>query len=218
MLSEVLARPGATQSVFDVLAGSIHVLAPHGRVALLGFAGGGLVAPLRAMGWDGALAAVDLSLSGERVFRRYSRTWSGRVRVTRCEAGRWLRRGRRRFDLLLEDLSVHGPQGTTKPESSFKDLPRLVRSRLSREGIAVFNLLPTTGRSWSVALEAVRAPFPLARVVVFDAYENRVVVAGTHVPSATLLSRSLRASLRSIDSSIADAIRVENLPRSPGRG
>ena len=49
ILSEILAEPAATHSVFDLLAALVHLLAPGPRVAMLGFAGGGMLAPLRAL-------------------------------------------------------------------------------------------------------------------------------------------------------------------------
>ncbi|MEC9081308.1 MAG: hypothetical protein VYE44_05980, partial [Verrucomicrobiota bacterium] len=50
VLSEVLAQPGPTNSVFDALAALVRLFSPGARVGLLGFAGGGIIAPLRAMG------------------------------------------------------------------------------------------------------------------------------------------------------------------------
>jgi len=65
ILSEILALPGPTHSLFDLLAAGIAALAPGPRVAMLGFAGGGVVAPLRAMGWNHPLCCVDLSGDAE---------------------------------------------------------------------------------------------------------------------------------------------------------
>ena len=60
VLSEILARPGPTHSLFDVLAAAVAAFAPGPRFAMLGFAGGGMIAPLRAMGCDIPVRAVDL--------------------------------------------------------------------------------------------------------------------------------------------------------------
>ena len=51
VLSEILDHPGPTDTMFDVLAACVAAFAPGPRVAILGFAGGGIVAPLRAMGF-----------------------------------------------------------------------------------------------------------------------------------------------------------------------
>ena len=44
VLSEILAKPGPTHSLFDLLAAAVATLAPGPRFAMLGFAGGGIVA------------------------------------------------------------------------------------------------------------------------------------------------------------------------------
>jgi hypothetical protein len=40
VLSEILARPGPTHSLFDLLAAAVTALSPGPRLAVLGFAGG----------------------------------------------------------------------------------------------------------------------------------------------------------------------------------
>ena len=92
ILSELLARPGPTHCLFDVLAACVAALAPGPRIALLGFAGGGIVAPLRAMGFPHAIEAVDLDPTGEKLFRELARHWAGEVRVARMDALEWLAR------------------------------------------------------------------------------------------------------------------------------
>jgi hypothetical protein len=206
VLSEVLAAPGPTHSVFDLLAAAVAALAPGPRVALLGFAGGGVVAPLRAMGWDGALDAVDLDPRGERLFRELCSGWCGTVRFSRCEAGDWLRRGRRRFDLVIDDLSV-----PHRGELSVETLPPLIRRRLAPGGMVVVNALPVPAMAWSELLWKLAAPYPRGRVVLFEEFENRVLLAGADLPPPRQLGRLLRRHLRAIESEIAAAISLREL-------
>jgi len=102
VISEILSAPGPTHSVFDVLAAAVVLLYRGPRVALLGFAGGGVVAPLRAMGFSGTLDVVDLDDRGERIFRAVSGAWRGPVKFELGEASEWLRRrqGLAVFNLL----------------------------------------------------------------------------------------------------------------------
>ncbi|MEZ5990035.1 MAG: hypothetical protein R3F30_13080 [Planctomycetota bacterium] len=213
VLSEILARPGPTDTLFDLLATLVARLAPGPRVGLLGFAGGGVVAPIRALGFGGPLEAVDLSLEAVPLFKELSRTWCGRVRVHKQEACSWLR-GQPRFDLLLEDLSIEGPEGETKPPATWTRLPRLMRRRLGTRGIAIVNLLPVPGMSWSLLTEAVSAPFEDCLVVELTDYENRVLVLGGELPAARELGRDLRDRLRGLGSDQADKVRVRQ-GRSP---
>ena len=208
MISEILSAPGPTHSVFDLLAAAVVVVRGGSRVALLGFAGGGMVAPLRAMGFAGTLDVVDLDDRGERIFRAVSGAWRGPVRFELGEASEWLRRRSGRFDAIIEDLSVVGPRGVTKPEVSVGRLPRLVRSRLAPGGVAVFNLLPVKGWTWPELIACVGSPFRERRVVSFADFENRVLVAGRVLPSARQLSAGLREALGSIGSKTVDRIGV----------
>jgi hypothetical protein len=208
VISEILSAPGPTHSVFDLLAAAVVVLYAGPRVALLGFAGGGVVAPLRAMGFTGRLDVVDLDDRGERIFRAVSGGWRGPVEFELGEASEWLRRRSGRFDAIIEDLSIVGPRGVTKPEVSVGPLPRQVRSRLAPGGVAVFNLLPVKGWTWPELVDRVGRPFRERRVVSFAEFENRVLIAGRVLPSARELSAGLRKALGSIGSMTADTIGV----------
>ncbi len=178
ILSELLARPGPTHCLFDVLAACVHALAPGPRVALLGFAGGGMIAPLRAMGFPHAIEAVDLDSTGEVLFRELAGEWAGTVRVARMDALEWLAAEREPFDLIVEDLSVNGPDGTVKPRASFAALPPLVRRRLRPLGVAVTNLLPQRGAAWDALIGPVARPHERASVIELSEHENRIVVCG----------------------------------------
>jgi hypothetical protein len=211
VLSEVLARPGATHTLFDVLAAAVVGLAPGPRVALLGFAAGGVVAPLRAMGWHHRLAAVDLDVTGETHFRHVSGPWAGQVHVSKADAAEWMARRGRRFDAVLEDLSIATDLGVvTKPRMSLDVLPPLVARRLAPSGVSIVNLLPIPGVPWTTAVARARAPWRNAVVVHLDDYENRVVVAGPRVPLAAAVSRRLRDRLRSIGSNQEHRIAVRS--------
>ena len=214
VLSELLAKPGATHALFDVLAACVAELASGPRFAMLGFAGGGVVAPLRALGFAHPVEAVDLSRDGEALFRELSSDWAGEVQLTVEDAGRWLRRRRGRWNLILEDLSVSSPAGTVKPYVSFDLLPDLIRRRLAPDGIAVTNLLPLPGTSWDSLTARIARPHRNALAVIFEEYENRLIVAGDQLPGAAQLSRRLGRHLASIGSGQCGRISVRTLIRS----
>jgi len=208
VLSEIVDAPGPTDSLFDVLAACLAALTPGTRVAILGFAGGGLVAPLRAMGFAHPLDAVDLSLEGTRVFRDHAGPWAGEVRVEEADAVRWLRRGRRRYDAILEDLSVATPEDVTKPGVSLEVVPALLPRRLTAKGLAITNLLPVPGWTWSQLRDRVAAPFPHAVEIRLDHYENRILVASAARLDAREISRALGRHLRALGSDQAGTLAV----------
>jgi len=216
VLSEVRAVPGPTHDLFDLLAAAVVTLAPGPRLALLGFAAGGILAPLRGMGWDHPVAAVDLDLSGVRLFRELCSSWAGDVRVDREDALAWLARRRRRFDAILEDLSVPGIDGGTKPPVSLDGLPELIPRRLAPGGIAVVNLLPVTGMGWGEIVDAAGAHYPARLLVEFELWENRVLLGGETLPPARETGRRIRNRLQALGSREAHRLRVRTLPPGPG--
>ena len=212
ILSEILAQPGPTHTLFDVLAACVAALAPGPRFALLGFAGGGMIAPLRAMGCAHAVDAVDLDRAGERIFRELSGAWTGAVRLAQSDAVPWLR-DRRPFDVIVEDLSVDSPAGTVKPYASFDELPQLVCDRLTPRGVAIINLLPLPGTAWNALLMRVALPHARACVLTLDEYENRFVLAGRALPTAAEISRRVRRALHAIGSDQEKRIAFRTLLR-----
>jgi hypothetical protein len=212
ILSELLAEPGPTHCLFDVLAACVAALAPGPRFALLGFAGGGVVAPLRAMGFEHPIDAVDLDPSGEALFRGLSGSWAGDVRVARMDAAEWLAAGDAPFDAILEDLSVPGRETTVKPRASFDGLPALVRARLARDGVAVTNVLPEPGMSWDAMLAPVAGSHARAVVIELEEYENRVAIGGAALAATPEVARRVRAALDAIGSVQARRIRFRAHP------
>ncbi len=219
LLSELAGRPGPTHTLFDVLAAALAAFAPGPRLLVLGFAGGSVVAPLRALGAASPLTAVDLSTAGEPLFRELSARWCGRVRVVQAEAGAFLARAQRPFDGVLEDLSIPVGGDLVKPSASYGALPAAIARRLRPGGVAVLNLLPTPGWPWARALEAARRPFAHALELRLADYVNRIVLASDAPLSPRREGARLRAALRRLRSRQAGRLAVRGLPaaRSEGR-
>lgn len=210
VLSELRSEPGPAHGVFDVLAACVAA-SPGPRCLVLGFAAGGLVGPLRAMGWAHPIDAVDWSSTGAEVFRRFAGGWAGEIRLARAEAGDWLRRTPGRWDLILDDLSVPSAEGVVKPDLSLGELPGLVRRRLRRGGLAVTNLLGRRGLAWRELIRRVTPTGRHAALVTLRDYQNRIVVAGDGLPAAAELSRDLRRRLGGIGSRQAGRVRVRSI-------
>lgn len=195
VISELRTSPGPTQSVFDVLAALVAVLAPPGRVGMLGFAGGGMLAPFAALGWSRQFAAVDLDRDAYELFCRHCPRWREQVGWHHGDAADWLRRQPAGFSLLLDDLSVPADGDVFKPAVCWETLPALMRARLRPGGMAVFNLLLSPGDFWTQAVPRVAMHFADARVIRLADFENRLLVAGTALPSARELAARLRTVL-----------------------
>ena len=208
VISELRTTPGPTHSIADILAALIRVLKPPGRIGVLGFAGGGMQAPLCALGIETRVDAVDLDRMGWDLFRWHCPEWVRRVRWKKADAVQWLRAQPADFDLLIEDLSVPDGGDVFKPSITWDVLPPLIRDRLAPGGIAVFNLLPPPGGVWLRDVERIARTFGGARSVSFDDFTNRILIAGKSIPPVRELGAMLRAALRRLRSRQAGRIHL----------
>ena len=208
VISELRTSSGPTHSVADVLAGLISVLRPEGRVGVLGFAGGGMQAPLCALGVETTIETVDLDRSAYELFCEHCPEWIPRVNWHHADAVAWLCEQPADFDLLVEDLSVPGDEDVFKPSITWEVLPGLIHDRLARDGIAVFNLMAPPSGIWIRELEWMAGLWPMARIVSFDDFTNQILVTGKELPPARELGALLRSALRRIHSRQAGRIRL----------
>lgn len=214
-LVSVLPRaPGPTGTPFDIVAAATAVFAPPGPVAMLGFAAGGLVAPLRALGVDGEVIGVDRDLRHVPLFRRVASSWAGRLRVVEADAVSWARRARRgHLAAVIDDLSVPYAGTITKPEASLRVLPALLPRLLVPRGVVVVNLLRRPGCNWSMLERAALGERMGGLIIEACTWENRVLLAGTRLPPARTAGRWLRRALRELESPLAEEIRLRTAAR-----
>lgn len=210
VITELRTTPGPTHSVFDVLGALIAVLAPVGRVGVLGFAGGGMMAPLRHLGVEAPIDSVDLDRTGYDLFRRHCPAWSCGVNWQQADALVWLRQQPSGFGLLLDDLSVPREGDVFKPAISWNELPALIRRRLRPAGVGIFNLLPPAEGGWDSHLKQIAGGFRAAQILELAEFENRILIAGDALPSARALSARLRGALRRLRSRQAGKIKLRS--------
>lgn len=208
VISELRLTAGPTHSVFDVLAALVAQFQSRGRIGMMGFAGGGMMAPIAALGMETRLDVVDLDQAGYDLFRRHCPEWANRVNWNHADAGVWLRKQGGKFGVLIDDLSIPVAGDVIKPELCWTTLPALMAQRLSRQGVAIFNLLPQPGNRWNPELAELRGQFPNARMIHLDDFVNRVLVAGREIPTARELGRMVRQALRRMGSRQAERLQI----------
>lgn len=208
VISELRTSPGPTHSVFDGLAAVIAVLAPPGRIGVLGFAGGGMMAPLRGLGVTSVIDSVDLDRASYDLFRQHCPQWTSGVTWQQAEAVAWLRPQPAEFGLLMDDLSVPQAGDVFKPAISWNVLPELMRQRLRSGGFGVFNLLPAPGGTWNSDLTRIVGLFATARMITLNEFENRILITGDALPTARELGAQVRGALHRLRSRQATRIRV----------
>jgi len=211
VISELRTSNGPTHSVFDVLAAVIAVLKPLGRVGILGFAGGGMMAPLRALGVQSTIDSVDLDRAGYDLFRKYCSEWVSGISWQQADAVEWLRQQAPEFGLLMDDLSISSDGDVIKPSITWNLLPELIRERLRPGGVAVFNLMLPPHGTWNPDLKRIAGGFGTARIIELDEFENRILIAGGDLPSARTLGVGLREALRRLRSRQAGRIRLRRV-------
>ena len=210
VLSEVLREPGPTHSVFDLLAASAVAFGSGPRFAMLGFAGGGMIAPLRKLGGEHVVEGVDLDAEGYGVYQDVVGSWGGEVEFTKNDAVDWLRGQRGRFDVIVEDLSVPQGKDVVKPSASWEVLPELMAKRVRKSGVVISNLLPTPGVSLP-ELERACHRVGNACVVELDRFHNRILIQGGELGTARQVGQSLRALLNQLGSRLGGEISVRSL-------
>ncbi len=214
-VSEALAQPGPTHSVFDVLGACAALFSSGPRIAILGFAAGGLMAPLRALGSRAQIEGVDLSIEGAHAFRTVAGAWAKPFQVTEGDALRFLQCRALRFDAIIEDLSLQIPGDVTKPPISLSPLPDRIAERLAPEGVAIFNVLPMAGLRMAQVVNRMAQPLDRSGFVVhFQEFDNRILVLGNGLPQANGFDRVLRGALRELGSRQAERIRVRPWPKT----
>lgn len=211
VLSEVLLEPGPTDSVFDLLAAACKLHPAPLQIALLGFAGGSVLAALRALGLRAHVHGIDLDRRGYDRLRQGRPRWLEPLSWRKADAIRWLARTRRSFDVIVEDLSVPCGGDVEKPDSTWEILPRLMARRLAPGGLAVFNLLRPPGMGWSRGIADIQKPFAHAvRADLLD-YHNRVLIASQHPFQPGRSGELLRLAMRDLGSTQASRFRVRHL-------
>lgn len=178
----------ATGTVWSALAAPVVLVPrPRPRVLLLGLGAGSAAAALRALSPEAQIVGVERDRDVLRAARRHFGLDRLRLEVVADDAFAYLRRERRRFDLVIEDVFVGSVRSVRKPEGMLDEGYALVAARLAKDGLVAANTIHETPA-------VVRALRPLGpRVVSIDirGYWNRVVLAGRSVPDA----RAVRARL-----------------------
>lgn len=210
ILSHLSKEPGPTDSLFDILAAILHTFSMGPHIAVLGFAGGGIMGPLRAMHGEETIHAVDLDSSGHSLFIRHGRSWAEDLRYQEAEAGAWLKASKRRFDAIFEDLSIPAQSEVEKPTISLKEIPHLAAKRLKPKGIYLANLFPPLKDGWTRTLETVASSYQRAVLICPDDYYNRLVLAGNFTDSVRDIRSKLNYALDYIGSEQANAFSIRS--------
>ena len=186
-------RPGGalTGVVWWALASPVLLL-PRDRprhVLLLGLAAGSVGRAVRALDPGAEMVGVELDREVVRLARRHFDLDRLGIEVVLGDALDCLRREKRRFDLIVEDLFVGPSRSVRKPDWLLGDGYRLIHKRLRPGGFVVSNTIHEMPG-------VVRAMRPLGgRIVSLDVrgHWNRVTICGRDLPPPRALRQRLGA-------------------------
>jgi spermidine synthase len=177
-----------TGVVWWALAAPIVLLPPgRRRVLLLGLAGGSVARAVRALEPQAEIVGVEHDAEVVRMARQHLGLDRLNVELAMGDALDFLRRDRRRFDLIVEDLFVGASRSVRKPDWLLERGYPLFGSRLRGGGIVVSNTIHEMPG-------IVRAMRPLGGPVVsldVRGHWNRIVVCGHGLPAPGRMRRVL---------------------------
>jgi spermidine synthase len=183
-------QPGcaSTGSVWDALAAPLLLLPPWRRrsVLVLGLGGGSAARLVRALAPRARIVGVELDAGVVRAARRWFDLDGLGIELVQGDALAFLRRSRRHFDAVIEDVFVGQGRGVRKP--GWLPLPGLALAarRVARGGLLASNALDEAP---AAARELARL-FPRVLALSVDGYDNRILVGGP----GPLAARPLRAA------------------------
>jgi SAM-dependent methyltransferase len=178
----------STGSVWDALVAPLLWL-PRARrrsVLILGLGGGSAARLVRAIAPRARIVGVERDAAVLRASRRWFDLDRLGVEVVEDDAQRYLRRSRRRFDAVLDDVFVGRGRRVRKPEWLPRPGLELAARRVGHGGLLVSNALDEAG----AVIRAMREIYPSSLRIELDGFDNRVIVGGP----ATLEARGLRAA------------------------
>jgi precorrin-6B methylase 2 len=177
------SRPGGsvTGTVWWALGAPILLLPPaRRRTLLLGLGAGSVARAIRALAPRAKIVGVEHDDGILRLARQHFGLDLLDLEVAPGCALEYLRRNRRSFDLVVEDLFVGPSRSVRKPDWLLTEGYSLIRKRLRPGGLLVSNTIHET-REVVEALE----PFP-GRILSLDirGHWNRIVVCGRDLAPA----------------------------------
>jgi len=203
-----LYRPGhiATGCVWDAIAAPLLFLPPERRrsVLALGLGGGSVARIARALAPDALIVGVELDAEVIAAARASFDLDALGLEIIVDDALAVLKREKRRFDVIFEDVFIGRGDAVRKPDWIPEPGHRLAARRLRPGGLLVSNTLDEA----SVVARAMTGSHASVVRVEIEDYDNRIFAAG---PKG-LTARGLRAAVA------ADPVLRESLPLMRFRG
>jgi spermidine synthase len=157
---------------------------PPASVLLLGLGGGTVTRQLRALLPGVRLVGVEIDAGVIELARRYMALDEQQVEVHIEDAYAFLARTTERFDVVLDDLFLTGPNDVVRSRVPQGETLALLREKVAPGGLFVANLITDAGEHKSVrqaSRQAFSGSFAVSRVVTPPRGLNEILVGGDDV-------------------------------------
>lgn len=186
-----LARPGrvTTGSVWDLLA--VPLLLDRWKrapsVLLLGVGGGSVLPLLRALSPSSTIVGVELDRDVVKAAREHFALDDHGIELIEGDALTVLRRDRRRFDVVIDDIYVHDGKRLRKPPFLPDPGLALAAERLREDGVLVSNVVEEAAQT----RRALGGLFGGGLELRLNDCHNRILIGGDDLPGAMELRRRI---------------------------
>jgi predicted membrane-bound spermidine synthase len=189
---------------------------PPGSVLVLGLGGGTVCRQLRAALPDAELSAIEIDAAIVKAARDHMAVDSLDVDVVVDDAYHFLRNSERRWDVVIDDIYLTGPDDVERPFAVAGEALETLRARVKPGGLVVANLIVDDGHHREVRAatrRAFRDAFQVVRVVRPPRGLNEILVGGDGVLNARTLKGFAEAYPDPLDASLWSKIRTASLSR-----
>lgn len=160
-------------------------------VLMLGLAGGTSLRTLRHLLPACRFTAIDIDGDIVRLARRHMALDAVDAEIVIGDAYEWLRKNRRTFDVVVDDIYLAGRTDVFRPQTMDHSVLDSLRRCVAPGGLLAVNLVTGPGHraTQSATRRILRESFREVRSVTSPAAMNEVLVAGQSVGTARRLRR-----------------------------
>lgn len=182
-----------TGLVWDMLAAAalLGTREEPRSVLMLGLAGGTSLRALRHVLPACRFTAIDIDGEIVRLARRHMALDATGVEVVIGDAYQWLRKNRRTFDVVIDDIYLAGRADVFRPQAMDRRLLDSLHRCVAPGGVLAVNLVTGPGHrtTQSATRHILREAFAEVRTVTSPRAMNEVLVAGQAVATARRLRK-----------------------------
>lgn len=202
-------KPGTTTtgSVWDALVAPILLLPPSHRrsVLILGLGGGSAARIVRALAPGALIVGIERDPEVVKAAKEWFDVDQLGIEIIVSDAQSYLRRARRQFDLVLEDIFIGKGRSVRKPDWLPNPGLELAALRVAHGGLLVSNAIdeaPAVARS-------MRKLFTSTLRIDIEGYDNSMLVGGPR----PLTGRAMRSAVSSspILGNVANILRFRKI-------